>query len=121
MHSGELSSLKRFKDDAKDVQAGMECGLSVHNFNDIKVGDAQLLEPSLSQLTQLTSLNLGRNNLEDDGLMILCPSLCIMTQLTSLDLSYNRIGVDGIISFFPILDMMTNLKSLSFKRNILNL
>jgi translation initiation factor IF-2 len=39
MHSGELSSLKRFKDDAKDVQAGMECGLSVHNFNDIKVGD----------------------------------------------------------------------------------
>jgi len=39
VHSGELSSLKRFKDDAKEVQAGMECGLSVHNFNDIKVGD----------------------------------------------------------------------------------
>ncbi|MBL7922682.1 MAG: translation initiation factor IF-2 [Bacteroidia bacterium] len=39
VHSGELSSLKRFKDDAREVQAGMECGLSIHNFNDIKVGD----------------------------------------------------------------------------------
>ena len=39
VHTGELSSLKRFKDDAKEVQAGMECGLSVNNFNDVKVGD----------------------------------------------------------------------------------
>ncbi len=39
VHSGDLSSLKRFKDDAKEVQAGMECGLSIHNYNDIKVGD----------------------------------------------------------------------------------
>jgi translation initiation factor IF-2 len=39
VHTGELSSLKRFKDDAKDVQAGMECGLSINNFNDVKVGD----------------------------------------------------------------------------------
>ncbi|MFN8155226.1 MAG: translation initiation factor IF-2 [Bacteroidia bacterium] len=39
VHSGELSSLKRFKDDAKEVQAGMECGLSVNNYNDVKVGD----------------------------------------------------------------------------------
>jgi translation initiation factor IF-2 len=37
--SAELGSLKRFKDDAKDVQAGMECGLTVKNYNDIKVGD----------------------------------------------------------------------------------
>ena len=37
--SGELGSLKRFKDDAKDVQSGMECGLSIKNYNDIKVGD----------------------------------------------------------------------------------
>ncbi len=36
---GELSSLKRFKDDAKEVKAGMECGVAVKNFNDIKVGD----------------------------------------------------------------------------------
>lgn len=35
----ELGSLKRFKDDAKDVQAGMECGLTLKNYSDIKVGD----------------------------------------------------------------------------------
>jgi len=37
--SAELGSLKRFKDDAKEVQSGMECGLTIKNFNDIKVGD----------------------------------------------------------------------------------
>jgi translation initiation factor IF-2 len=36
---GELASLKRFKDDAKEVKNGMECGLTIKNFNDIKVGD----------------------------------------------------------------------------------
>ncbi len=36
---GELASLKRFKDDVKDVRAGMECGLNIKNFNDIKTGD----------------------------------------------------------------------------------
>lgn len=35
----ELGSLKRFKDDVKDVTAGMECGLTIKNYNDIKVGD----------------------------------------------------------------------------------
>ncbi len=39
VYSGELGSLKRFKDDAKEVAAGMECGLNVTGFNDIKVGD----------------------------------------------------------------------------------
>lgn len=37
--SAELGSLKRFKDDAKEVSAGMECGLTIKNYNDIKVGD----------------------------------------------------------------------------------
>ena len=37
--SAELASLKRFKDDAKEVQAGMECGLTIKNYHDIKVGD----------------------------------------------------------------------------------
>ncbi len=37
--SAELGSLKRFKDDAKDVQSGMECGLTIKNYSDIKVGD----------------------------------------------------------------------------------
>jgi translation initiation factor IF-2 len=35
----ELASLKRFKDDVKDVQAGMECGLTIKNYSDVKVGD----------------------------------------------------------------------------------
>jgi translation initiation factor IF-2 len=37
--SAELASLKRFKDDVKEVVSGMECGLTIKNFNDIKVGD----------------------------------------------------------------------------------
>ncbi len=37
--SAELASLKRFKDDVKEVSSGMECGLTVKNYNDIKVGD----------------------------------------------------------------------------------
>ncbi len=37
--SGELASLRRFKDDVKEVAAGYECGLNIANFNDIKVGD----------------------------------------------------------------------------------
>jgi len=37
--SAELASLKRFKDDVKEVVSGMECGLTIKNYNDIKVGD----------------------------------------------------------------------------------
>jgi translation initiation factor IF-2 len=39
VHTGEIDSLKRFKDDAREVKAGFECGMSVKNFNDLKVGD----------------------------------------------------------------------------------
>lgn len=39
IHEGTLASLKRFKDDVKEVNAGFECGLSVDRFNDIKEGD----------------------------------------------------------------------------------
>jgi translation initiation factor IF-2 len=39
MHSGSLGSLKRFKDDVKEVKHGFECGLNLDNFNDINVGD----------------------------------------------------------------------------------
>jgi len=39
VYEGKLHSLKRFKDDVREVQAGYECGLGVENFNDIKVGD----------------------------------------------------------------------------------
>jgi translation initiation factor IF-2 len=39
VYTGTLGSLKRFKDDVKEVVAGYECGLNIDNFNDIKVGD----------------------------------------------------------------------------------
>lgn len=39
IHTGELDSLKRFKDDVKEVKSNFECGLSLKNFNDIEVGD----------------------------------------------------------------------------------
>ncbi|MCK9255538.1 MAG: translation initiation factor IF-2 [Bacteroidales bacterium] len=39
IYTGELGSLKRFKDDAKEVVSGLECGLNIDKFNDIKVGD----------------------------------------------------------------------------------
>src|SRR5215475_9815632 len=43
IHDGELDSLKRFKDDVREVKAGFECGLSIRSYNDVKVGDQ--LEP----------------------------------------------------------------------------
>jgi translation initiation factor IF-2 len=39
VYSGELTSLKRFKDDVKEVSKGYECGMQISNYNDIKVGD----------------------------------------------------------------------------------
>ena len=39
IHTGELDSLKRFKDDVKEVKANFECGLSLKSFNEIEVGD----------------------------------------------------------------------------------
>jgi len=39
IHEGHLASLKRFKDDAKEVEQGFECGIGIENYNDIKVGD----------------------------------------------------------------------------------
>jgi len=39
VYTGELGSLKRFKDDVKEVATGYECGLNINNFNDVKVGD----------------------------------------------------------------------------------
>ena len=39
IYTGTLGSLKRYKDDVKEVSAGMDCGLNIENFNDIKVGD----------------------------------------------------------------------------------
>ena len=39
VYTGKLASLKRFKDDVKEVVSGQDCGLNIEGFNDIKVGD----------------------------------------------------------------------------------
>ncbi len=39
VYDGTLASLKRFKDDVREVREGFECGIGVENFNDVKVGD----------------------------------------------------------------------------------
>ena len=39
IHDGKLSSLKRFKDDVKEVAKGYECGVQIENYNDLKEGD----------------------------------------------------------------------------------
>ena len=39
IHTGKVSSLKRFKDDASEVKAGLECGIGIANYNDVKPGD----------------------------------------------------------------------------------
>ena len=39
VYEGTIASLRRFKDDVKEVREGFECGIGIENFNDIKVGD----------------------------------------------------------------------------------
>jgi translation initiation factor IF-2 len=39
VYEGKVGSLRRFKDDVREVQQGYECGISIENFNDLKVGD----------------------------------------------------------------------------------
>ena len=39
IYTGELTSLKRFKDDAKEVAKGYDCGIQLKNYNDIQIGD----------------------------------------------------------------------------------
>lgn len=56
IYEGKVSSLKRFKDDAREVQEGFECGIGIENFNDIKVGDtieAYLKEEIARELTPM--------------------------------------------------------------------
>jgi translation initiation factor IF-2 len=54
VYEGKISSLKRFKDDAREVAQGFECGIGIENFNDVKVGDvieAFVKEEKLKELT----------------------------------------------------------------------
>jgi translation initiation factor IF-2 len=53
IYTGKLHSLKRFKDDVREVQTGYECGLGIENFNDLKVGDiieAFIIEKTATKL-----------------------------------------------------------------------
>ena len=52
VYSSRVSSLRRFKDDVREVQAGLECGIAIENFNDIKVGD--MLESFVTEETAPT-------------------------------------------------------------------
>ena len=52
VYNGKLLSLKRFKDDVKEVASGFECGIQVENYNDLKVGD--VIEPFEVQETKRT-------------------------------------------------------------------
>lgn len=55
VYEGKISSLKRFKDDAKDVASGYECGIGIENYNDVKVGDmmeAYIRKEVARELTQ---------------------------------------------------------------------
>ncbi len=58
IYTGELGSLKRFKDDVKEVTSGYECGLNIHNFNDIKIGDT--IEGYVETEVERTSSNIGK-------------------------------------------------------------
>jgi len=40
VHAGRIGSLRRFKDDEREVAAGFECGIKIDNFDDVKEGDA---------------------------------------------------------------------------------
>ena len=50
VYEGKMASLKRFKDDAKEVKQGFECGITIENYNDIKEGD--VFEASISKLKE---------------------------------------------------------------------
>ena len=50
IYEGKMASLKRFKDDAKEVKQGFECGITIENYNDIKEGD--IFEASVSKLKE---------------------------------------------------------------------
>jgi translation initiation factor IF-2 len=55
LHSGKISSLRRFKDDAKDVAAGFECGVGLENFQNLKAGDILEVVDVIEVAKKLTS------------------------------------------------------------------
>jgi translation initiation factor IF-2 len=61
LHSGKISSLRRFKDDAKEVAAGYECGIGLADWTDVKIGDTLEIFEYLSITRKLSDTGNGRN------------------------------------------------------------
>jgi translation initiation factor IF-2 len=59
VYDGTLASLRRFKDDVKEVKEGYECGIGIENFNDLKVGDVIELYRTESVARSLESARAG--------------------------------------------------------------
>jgi translation initiation factor IF-2 len=55
LHSGKISSLKRFKDDAREVVAGFECGVGLENFQNLQAGDILEIVDVIEVAKKLTS------------------------------------------------------------------
>jgi translation initiation factor IF-2 len=55
VHTGKISALKRFKDDASEVKQGFECGISLAGYNDIKTGD--IIEAFITEQVKQESLH----------------------------------------------------------------
>jgi translation initiation factor IF-2 len=60
IHEGKLASLKRFKDDVREVSAGYECGLSIESFQDIKQGDVVEAYEKIPVVRRITPASTGR-------------------------------------------------------------
>jgi translation initiation factor IF-2 len=65
IHTGDIDSLKRFKDDVREVKAGFECGMSLKNFSDVKEGDQfevfEILEVARSLSDEFVNRSAGKN------------------------------------------------------------
>ena len=67
IHEGEIETLKRFKDDAKEVQSGYECGLMVRSYNDIKEGDEIECYEILERAVSIDDLKKAAEKAEKDS------------------------------------------------------
>jgi len=67
IYAGKLSSLKRFKDDAREVEEGYECGIGIENFNDIKVGDIIEAFEQVELAKTLESVSSDGGNKTEEG------------------------------------------------------
>jgi translation initiation factor IF-2 len=60
VHEGKLGSLKRFKDDVREVAAGYECGLAIEGFQDVKQGDVVEAYEKIPVIRRIATSAVGR-------------------------------------------------------------